>query len=118
MILQDSYNGALGLEGAFEPPSAEELVATIPDAPRPSEGNPDEQSAISPDGGTVSDASQHSSVGGTSMPPIASQVYGLEAFYRLMTMLFPNRDFPTGVSALPNTPPTNPTHDLPEGGES
>ncbi|MBD1912135.1 MULTISPECIES: hypothetical protein [unclassified Leptolyngbya] len=119
MILQDSYNGSLGLEGVFEPPSPEDLVAAIPDAPRTCEVSPHEQGPDSDsEAKSVAEPSQNSSVGGTSMPPIASQVYGLEAFYRLMTMIFPSRDFPTGSPALSNTPPASPTHDLPEGGES
>lgn len=118
MILQDSYNGSLGLEGLFEPPSPE-MVATIPDAPPPLDGASDAQATnASPEAEPRVDPFQSTPNGSHSMPPIASQVYGLKAFYRLMTMLFPSRDFPTGFSALSNTLPANPTHDQPEGGES
>jgi len=117
MILQNSFHGSLELDGAVDLITPEVLGAT--DAPENLTIPPETKTngAMTPEEDASANASGQPTRGSEG-PAIASQVYGLEAFYRLMTMLFPHRDFPSGVAPPPGTPSAPSTHHQPDGGEA
>jgi len=118
VIQQNSFHGSLGLDetwdwgasngkaldpGLLSNPLAEmseEAPAVTNSTAKNNGGSPEPSSASSPENSAI-----------------ASQVYGLEAFYRLMAMLFPHRDFSTQITPPSPMPPAHPNHHQPEGRE-